>query len=84
MHLLHLLLGLKDLKNRSFLRQLFYEIVLIMQNIIHCQLILLKIQFLTFFDISSYNKYYDFSIDRYSSILHTRLFLNCSALKYYL
>ena len=48
MHLLHLLLGLKDLKNRSFLRQLFYEIVLIMQNIIHCQLVLLKIQFLTF------------------------------------
>ena len=37
-----------------------------------------------FFDIPNYNKYYDFSIDRYSSILHTRLRLNCSALNYYL
>ena len=36
------------------------------------------------FDIPNYNKYYDFSIDRYSSILHTRLRLNCSALNYYL
>lgn len=37
-----------------------------------------------FFDITSYNKYFDYSIDRYSSILHTRLRLNCSALNYYL
>ena len=37
-----------------------------------------------FFDISSYSKYFDYSIDRYSSILHTRLRLNCCTLNYYL
>ena len=38
----------------------------------------------SFFDIQTYTGYYDFSIDRYSSILHTRLRLNCNALNYYL
>ena len=37
-----------------------------------------------FFDISCYNKYLDYSIDRYSSILHSRLRLNCCTLNYYL
>ena len=37
-----------------------------------------------FFDISSYSKYFDYSIDRYSSILHTLLRLNCCTLNYYL
>ena len=36
-----------------------------------------------FFDISSYTRYFDCSIDRYSSILHTRLRLNCCTLNYY-
>jgi hypothetical protein len=44
-----------------------------------------KSQYLkNFFDISSYSKYFDYSIDRYSSILHTRLRLNCCTLNYYL
>ena len=37
-----------------------------------------------FFDISTYEKRYDYALDRYSSILHTRLRLNCCALNYYL
>ena len=37
-----------------------------------------------FFDISNYKKRFSFALDRYSSILHTRLRLNCCALNYYL
>ena len=37
-----------------------------------------------FFNTSSYNNCFDYAIDRYSSILHTRLRLNCCALNYYL
>ena len=33
---------------------------------------------------STYKRYFDFSFDRYSSILHSRLRLNCCALKYHL
>ena len=36
-----------------------------------------------FFDISSYTRHFDYSIDRYSSILHTSLRLNCCTLNYY-
>lgn len=39
---------------------------------------------INFFDISIYEKHFNFSLDRYSSILHTRLRLNCCALNYYL
>ena len=35
-----------------------------------------------FFDISNYKKRFSFALDRYSSILHTRLRLNCCALNY--
>ena len=37
-----------------------------------------------FFYISTYEKRYDYALDRYSSILHTRLRLNCCALNYHL
>jgi hypothetical protein len=39
-----------------------------------------------FFDISNYKKRFSFTLDRYSSILHTRLRLNCCVLNlnYYL
>jgi hypothetical protein len=37
-----------------------------------------------FFDISTYEKRYDYALDRYNSILHARLRLNCCALNYYL
>ena len=45
---------------------------------------LFKSSLTSFFDIQIYTDYYDFSIDRYSSILHTRSRLNCNALNYYL
>ena len=34
-------------------------------------------------DISTYEKRYNYSLHRYSSILHTRLRFNCCALNYY-
>ena len=37
-----------------------------------------------YFDIENYNKLYDFAIDRFSSIIHTRLRLGCCGLNYYL
>ena len=37
-----------------------------------------------FFNTSSYNNCFDYAIDRYSSILHPRLRLNCCTLNYYL
>jgi hypothetical protein len=37
-----------------------------------------------FFDISTYEKRYDYELDRHNSILHARLRLNCCALNYYL
>ena len=37
-----------------------------------------------FFDISTYEKRYDYALGGYSSILHSRLRLNCCALNYHL
>lgn len=80
----HLLPGLEDVKITSFLKLHVYRTVLITQIVIHYQLAYLKILFSTsFFNILS-DKCYDVSIDRYSSILHSRLHLNHSALNYYL
>ena len=43
-----------------------------------------KNSMVNYLNLPHYNTLFDFSLDRYSSIFHTRLRLNCCALNYYL
>ena len=43
-----------------------------------------KNSMVNYLNLPHYNPLFDFSLDRYSSIVHTRLRLNCCALNYYL
>ena len=76
-------------RTERFIRYFFPSTTLLWNSIDYDQRITLSIsvskQYLNrFFGLSNYNKLFDYSIDRYSSILHIRLRLNCCTLNYYL